>query len=439
MNLTLYSLLLTGSVTGLLLAILLHCVNTGRTDTDRHARHARRYLTASTVLGAASNLLACSLLTTSTDLSILNSAFIPTTLFIQVFLMTSFFLITLHARHVVRVMLWFAILPFALIVCIGVGTFLHRFGPNFTYDNYMEHTTTPEASVLYSIYLAFILAEVLTCGHRITHSAHSTQSREILGEGRQRIIFQISSATFMLLAVFAIIDLAFLSSSFAPCINIAFTVIAISCTVFSLNHRPQETLEPQETVSVLPDTDLQTTPLPDTSTPSANTPEPTYKAPVRDNFDSEEAMRVRHIINVWSTREEKPFMRPSITLIIVGREMGISPRTLSDFLNKVYDCNFNTWINRLRVEEIKRLLVESPHLSMAELAQLSGFTDASAMTKVFKRIAGETPTTYRTRSVALPPPHKIEGNRLTDSTLRTSETISEKDKSIPDPPQQDTL
>ena len=65
------------------------------------------------------------------------------------------------------------------------------------------------------------------------------------------------------------------------------------------------------------------------------------------------------------------------------------------FLNNVYGMNFNLWINSLRVEEIRKMLDAGNKSSLSELAHLSDFTDASALSKAFKKIVGVSPTQYK--------------------------------------------
>lgn len=110
-------------------------------------------------------------------------------------------------------------------------------------------------------------------------------------------------------------------------------------------------------------------------------------SPIGDNMEQ--------IVRRWSDKPGKPYLGESITLADAATEMAISPRLLSGFLNSVYGMNFNTWINTLRVEEVKRILSAEASLSMAEVANRTGFTDASALSRTFKRIAGETPSNYR--------------------------------------------
>lgn len=106
---------------------------------------------------------------------------------------------------------------------------------------------------------------------------------------------------------------------------------------------------------------------------------------------------IEDIIIAWSKREDKPFVQESLTLLDVAEDTKLSPRLLSEFLNKYYKVNFCTWINTLRVEEVKRLLVERPNLSIADISVMVGFSDPASLSKIFKKISNESPSSYKKR------------------------------------------
>ena len=106
---------------------------------------------------------------------------------------------------------------------------------------------------------------------------------------------------------------------------------------------------------------------------------------------------IEDIIVAWSKREDKPFVQESLTLLDVAEETKLSPRLLSEFLNKYYKVNFCTWINTLRIEEVKRLLIEQPNLSLADISVMVGFSDPASLSKIFKKISNESPSAYKKR------------------------------------------
>lgn len=104
---------------------------------------------------------------------------------------------------------------------------------------------------------------------------------------------------------------------------------------------------------------------------------------------------IETIAEQWSRRSDKPFLKEGITLASAAEDMGVSARLLSQYINSIHRQNFNTWVNGMRVDEIKRVMESEPDVTVAQLAQRTGFTDASAMAKVFRRFTGITPRQYR--------------------------------------------
>ena len=109
---------------------------------------------------------------------------------------------------------------------------------------------------------------------------------------------------------------------------------------------------------------------------------------------------IEAIAEQWSRRSDKPFLKEGITLASAAEDMGVSARLLSQYINSIHRQNFNTWVNGMRVDEIKRVMESEPDVTVAQLAQRTGFTDASAMAKVFRRFTGITPRQYRSSLTA---------------------------------------
>ncbi len=67
---------------------------------------------------------------------------------------------------------------------------------------------------------------------------------------------------------------------------------------------------------------------------------------------------------------------------------------LAHYLNKKTGKNFNEYVNGLRVEESKRLLMETP-FKIHEIAEQVGYNEYKYFVEVFKKFVGMTPTKYR--------------------------------------------
>jgi AraC-like DNA-binding protein len=57
---------------------------------------------------------------------------------------------------------------------------------------------------------------------------------------------------------------------------------------------------------------------------------------------------------------------------------------------------FTDYLARVRVEKVRNLLL-NPHKRISEAAFEAGFQSLSQFNRVFRRVAGEAPTTYRDR------------------------------------------
>lgn len=114
---------------------------------------------------------------------------------------------------------------------------------------------------------------------------------------------------------------------------------------------------------------------------------------IQQEFNNERSMDA--VIQEWIDLPSKPYLRESITLAVAARQMNIHPRLLSSFINNIYHMNFNSWINSLRIDEVKRLINANPQQTLLTVALKTGFTDASAMSRVFKKFAGISPSEYR--------------------------------------------
>lgn len=101
------------------------------------------------------------------------------------------------------------------------------------------------------------------------------------------------------------------------------------------------------------------------------------------------------IIDRWVNRGDHPYLAEGLTVNKVAEQMCLNKRLLSQYLNNVLNQNFNTWLNELKVKEVKRIIEEEPSQSFNTIAIRVGFTDALSMTKIFKSVCGMTPTMYR--------------------------------------------
>lgn len=91
-----------------------------------------------------------------------------------------------------------------------------------------------------------------------------------------------------------------------------------------------------------------------------------------------------------------------LTLDDTARYVGFSPTYFSKVFKDELHCTFNHYLNRLRIDKSKALLL-SDGLSVSDVCARVGFEDQSYFIKVFRKHMGVTPGQYRRRQGRLDP------------------------------------
>lgn len=85
-----------------------------------------------------------------------------------------------------------------------------------------------------------------------------------------------------------------------------------------------------------------------------------------------------------------------ISLSQVARTVNMSAFYFCKMFKKATGMTFTDYLARVRVEKVKNLLL-NPHKRVSEAAFEAGFQSLSQFNRVFRRIAGESPSVYRER------------------------------------------
>lgn len=102
--------------------------------------------------------------------------------------------------------------------------------------------------------------------------------------------------------------------------------------------------------------------------------------------------RIEDRIKLWIA--ERKYLQTGITLDHLSKELGVNRTYLSRYINTSYQTNYNTWINRLRINESKKIMREQQHLSISDVAEQVGFADVAHFSKQFKQIEGTPPSQW---------------------------------------------
>ncbi len=94
--------------------------------------------------------------------------------------------------------------------------------------------------------------------------------------------------------------------------------------------------------------------------------------------------------------ESKAYLRPDISLAIFAKEINIPQRTLSRAINGSLGCNFFEFVNRMRIEEAKRLLrdLRTSDFNIDSIYSDCGFRSRSTFFMVFKKMTGMSPAAW---------------------------------------------
>ena len=85
-----------------------------------------------------------------------------------------------------------------------------------------------------------------------------------------------------------------------------------------------------------------------------------------------------------------------LTLSKLADHLHLNYSYLSSYFKQRTNENLTTYINRVRTEKAKELL-GNPHLSIAEVSRMAGYSEHNYFSKVFKKMTGLTPNEYRNR------------------------------------------
>lgn len=94
---------------------------------------------------------------------------------------------------------------------------------------------------------------------------------------------------------------------------------------------------------------------------------------------------------------EKPYLENELTLSKLASQVDIGPRHLSQVINGRLNRNFFDFVNRYRIEEAKKLLVnlDKSQNSILDVAFDSGFNSKSSFNMIFKKYTTMTPSQFR--------------------------------------------
>ena len=113
----------------------------------------------------------------------------------------------------------------------------------------------------------------------------------------------------------------------------------------------------------------------------------------RQSSDGEPAAQEERVIT-GITRYLQAHLAQEVSLSLLAEGVHLHPQYISQLFKSEFVVGFLTYLTSVRMEQAKKLLL-STSLSIAEVAEQSGYADYRVFTKVFKKNEGITPSQYR--------------------------------------------
>ena len=113
------------------------------------------------------------------------------------------------------------------------------------------------------------------------------------------------------------------------------------------------------------------------------------KANLIDQELSSLAARVQQYL-----QEDRPYLHKGFNKADLAVALSSNQNYISRAFNDVLNTSFTTYVNQLRIEEAKKLLINSDQKVYA-IALNAGFTSSNSFTRVFKQYTNQTPAEFR--------------------------------------------
>lgn len=381
------------------MAVSLLAVKTSILPVNPAYQRIKKYLAYSALIDVLVDIAVLSLLVQGKDIFLLDAFFIPMAYSAQLYLMTKAIMGLLHTSGNARLYQRLCFIPLALVaLCHVVGFAVHAGEyTGLSLDGYAEYSSGTWAKVSSGILYALVLSEFSVCLFKLVTETRMYlkklnnfySGKEVLNGKRISYISYCFLGYFLLAAVDFLLSNDSLDTFFMAINTSVFILFVIF--ISNLQNVYLSTLQ-LDTFRMHTEGDAE----PIEQKPLAEADEK-EKAPVHPETDLAEASIVCSV-HRWEKREDKPFLKDGVLLADVASELGITDMQLSFILNHSLNVNFNTWINNLRIEESKRMLKDCPERSVKEIAYSAGFPELATFSKVFKKVTGESPSSYRKKA-----------------------------------------
>jgi AraC-like DNA-binding protein len=117
--------------------------------------------------------------------------------------------------------------------------------------------------------------------------------------------------------------------------------------------------------------------------------------PIVITYDKKEISNYRDLdARRISTHIAEHFSEPSLSILEVGRSLGLSQKKIAKVMNQEFTMSFKQYLTSIRIHEAKRLLRETDRL-VFDIALAVGFNSISHFNRVFKNATQVSPLEFR--------------------------------------------
>ena len=92
------------------------------------------------------------------------------------------------------------------------------------------------------------------------------------------------------------------------------------------------------------------------------------------------------------------YLRQNVTLTDVAREVGSCRTYVSNYINKEQHCSFSDYVNRLRIEHAKMVMMQhvrhGSESKFSAIAMSVGFTNEQSFYRNFRKFTDMTPNVW---------------------------------------------
>lgn len=401
------------------LGVVLIGIRTRENNTSHNFRFVLRSIAISAFLDVLFDAVVIWLQWVKVDYAVTNHFFAPLIMYGQIFLGVGAVLKLFRSENVNLRNLFLLVSPVFVLTVLYIVAFL-RETDSITLASYVEFIKLGSANFLSGTLLVCLLVELLFVGFWLYREM--SRYNRLLGDyytdnhiedGHKVYSIMLAFITYIVTTFFFFFSGNPIHRLVVMCMNtglfVLFTIVLINLQhifnlfspAFTYHEVPQKNKDTFTVAGDVNDSEdfMDSDMIPEPSFVEETASDVLEPAETASDTETPDRRRIDEIVKQWSESPDKLYLTEGITLSSAADCMGVSPRLLSDFLNNIYEMNFNTWIKSLRIEEVKRLLRQTePKMTLLDIAALTGFPDASSMSKAFKLFTGVTPSAYRTTS-----------------------------------------